>query len=609
MALLLGLYYTVLEREKMHRFNRFYLLAALVTSLVLPFIAIPVYVAAAPGQVQAIIQEPLQEINQVQLQESPQPVVAQPTNYIAYAIWTVYAIITALLAVRFIANIRKLLLLKSNNKNIAYSNATLVLVNADIRPYTFLANIYINKKDYKNRLIEPELFTHELAHVQQGHTLDILFIETLKVLFWFNPLLYLYKRAIQLNHEFLADENTIQKLDLNIPAYQQLLLSKAIPANSFALASSINFSLTKKRFTMMTKTTSKSKSVVLKVAILPALALLIYTISAETVAKQPEWQQVQNGTALKDSTEFKYQRDLYYSNVQILINDKANGIYINKPFEKLTENEKWRYSFSLPDKKYQPKMVPATEFEKFTDKQLYYITIDGNPADNATLAKYTRSDFVNYTVYIKAEEMLTEERPQKFEYYLETAPYFKNKHPKETWGHYPGSIFELNITKIYKDGKVIAPAPDKTPVTEGEYFKGVRFIEYDKEGGKIILDKLYEELTPEDKKRFMPMMFIPKPPVKQSPTATEIKDFLNAEKYAIWIDGKNVPNSELKNYSRTNIAYFTGSVILKHARTKKHPQPFQYWFYTHKYFDAHKMGEVKRHYGGDTITMWLNKAQ
>jgi beta-lactamase regulating signal transducer with metallopeptidase domain len=72
-----------------------------------------------------------------------------------------------------------------------------------------LNTIFINQDDYHNRKIE-ELYTHELIHVTKKHSIDILIIETLKVLFWFNPIFIFYKRAIQLNHEFLADEKVVK---------------------------------------------------------------------------------------------------------------------------------------------------------------------------------------------------------------------------------------------------------------------------------------------------------------------------------------------------------------------------------------------------------------
>ena len=98
---------------------------------------------------------------------------------------------------------------------------------------------------------------HEQAHASQKHTADILFIEVLKVVFWFNPLFYLYKKEIKLNHEFLADRAVLKK-GLDASVYKELLLSFSSNQNNLSLVNAINYSSIKKRFTVMKKQTSKT---------------------------------------------------------------------------------------------------------------------------------------------------------------------------------------------------------------------------------------------------------------------------------------------------------------------------------------------------------------
>ncbi len=150
-----------------------------------------------------------------------------------------------------------------SNPIVKYKNANLVLVDEKTLPHTFLNSIFINFDDYNNRNIEDELYTHELVHVTQKHTLDILFIEFLKVIFWFNPLFILYKKAIQLNHEFLADEEIVKTYN-NVPFYQNLLLQKSSEQQTIYLASNLNYLVTKKRLIMMTKSTSQKIAVLEK---------------------------------------------------------------------------------------------------------------------------------------------------------------------------------------------------------------------------------------------------------------------------------------------------------------------------------------------------------
>lgn len=276
MAVLLGLYYLLLEREKMHRFNRFYLLGALLISLVIPFITIPVYVEAA-----ALPPASLQIAQSSDVISTPIP----ETNYGVYAIGTVYMLVTAALLIRFITNLLAFRRKIKANATVNYHGAKLVLLAEEIAPHTFLNFIFINKFKHQKGMIEQELYTHELVHAHQKHTADIIFIEMIKTLFWFNPLLYCYKKAIQLNHEFLADDAVV-KVTNDTAYYQELLLQTASTGYSASLASSLNFSLTKKRFTMMARSTSKTKKAILQGAILPVICTLATFMCMETVAQQ-----------------------------------------------------------------------------------------------------------------------------------------------------------------------------------------------------------------------------------------------------------------------------------------------------------------------------------
>ena len=94
---------------------------------------------------------------------------------------------------------------------------------------------------------------------------------------------------------------------------------------------------------------------------------------------------------------------------------------------------------------------------------------------------------------------------------------------------------------------------------------------------------------------------------KKSPTKKELEGFKDSKKYAIWINDVHVPNKYLNNYNTNDIAAFGGSVVLKNARSKKFPQPFQYWFFTQKYYDDKNMGEQAKKYSNDTVEIWRKK--
>lgn len=275
---LLLIYQVFLEKEKMHRFNRFYLLAALIFSLAVPFISFRNPAPAVVGTASIVLEE-LVIGNSLSS--------TQQLSYFDYSfiLWGIYGLISLVLLIRFARNILFFIKKVGHSETLNYQDATLVLIPEKVLPHTFLNYIFINRDEYRNRTIENELYTHELAHIKQRHTLDIIIIELLKIAFWFNPILPYYKKAIQLNHEFLADENVINTHH-NVAPYQNLLLKKASGAQGFALASNLNFSITKKRLLMMTKTTSYTKAIFLKTAIVPTFAGLTLLLCAQSGAQQ-----------------------------------------------------------------------------------------------------------------------------------------------------------------------------------------------------------------------------------------------------------------------------------------------------------------------------------
>ena len=323
LLVLLAVYYLFLEKEKIHVFNRFYLLFSLVFSMVLPFITIEV--------IQKIPQPAVNPGNIQILQGSA--VLLEETNYLAIGLWSLYAVVTLVLAIRFLSNINTISTKMKSNTSIDYKNAKLVLVPEKTLPHTFLNTIFINETEYNNREIEAELYTHELTHVTQKHTLDILFIELLKTVFWFNPIFIFYKKAIQLNHEFLADEKVVISYN-NVPFYQSLLLSKANENRPFYLASNLNYLITKKRLLMMTKTTSKTEALLKKALLMPIIATLLFLLCTKVVAQE---------TNVKKETTPKKSENLfktYYDKTTFKIKDEKGKIASEKKYNELTPIEK-----------------------------------------------------------------------------------------------------------------------------------------------------------------------------------------------------------------------------------------------------------------------------
>ena len=419
LTLFLAAYHLLLEKEKMHNFNRFYLLGSILISLLIPFLSFE------------IIQEIPVEVSETVMVEGLIPsqavFVEEETSVLPLIIWSLYGLITFGFFIRFGKNLLELISKTKSNPTVKYQNANLVLLDEKVLPHTFWNSIFINFDDYNSRNIEDELYTHELVHVTQKHTFDILFIETLKTVFWFNPLFYFYKKAIQLNHEFLADEEVIKSCD-NVPFYQTLLLQKN-SINHVFLTSNLNYQVTKKRLIMMTKNTSKTLAFLKKVAILPILVGMIYFFCIEIVAQEKTSNPIEKKSTNTETEKDKI-RDSYYSNVRVILKDLRKNISIDKMYEELSLEEKREYLSWVPDMMIE-KEIPEPLFEKMKTKNMA-IWINHKLTTKEEIQKYKRTDFSHYTYSFVHKNARSKRFPQEYQYTLYTKKYFdenlKNSH-------------------------------------------------------------------------------------------------------------------------------------------------------------------------------------
>lgn len=144
----------------------------------------------------------------------------------------------------------------------------------------------MSKADYNDPVVREALLTHELSHVRQKHSWDILFVEALQIFCWINPTLYLYKKVIQLNHELLADDAVIHTHG-NIRGYQHLLLDKIQQPTIIPLTSSFNYFITKKRLAMMTKQPNHKRIACLQLALMPLFGCTVLLFAGRAYAQIP----------------------------------------------------------------------------------------------------------------------------------------------------------------------------------------------------------------------------------------------------------------------------------------------------------------------------------
>jgi len=268
-------YKLALENISWHHFKRFYLLGSIVVSAIIPLIMIRVTHVEIPS----IPLEPFIPSNPQNTQDLIYSSSIETSNKSIfewiYVIWTLYEVGVILMIYRFLKNLMSLRV--STNDTITKWNSLTIVRKKKLEvPCSFLRRIYL-----PSGLEVPEhILNHEKTHIDQRHSWDIIFIEVLLIVFWFHPLLYLYKYSIKLNHEFLADQ-AVLKNGFDLKAYQQSLLAYLERSKSSALVHTYNFPIIKKRFTIMKTNTHTYSGILRTLILIPIVATLVYSCGKE----------------------------------------------------------------------------------------------------------------------------------------------------------------------------------------------------------------------------------------------------------------------------------------------------------------------------------------
>ena len=420
LAILMLFYKIVLEPLNHHHFKRFYLLAALLTSAIIPFITFIKYVE--PTFDFGVYDPESMTTPPYFPAELPTITEEQPSTFLPTLLWTIYAIGVIIFSTRFILNLFKISSKIRKHQKVKTHVFINVLIEKLVIPHTFFNYIFLNKSAFENNDIPQEVLLHEQAHAKQKHSLDILFLEILQIIFWFNPLLYFIKKDIKLNHEFLADQQVL-KSGFNLKKYQNLLLKFSSNQKELALVNAINYSSIKKRLTIMNTQTSQRTKWLRSLLLLPVLALLLFSFSQtkeveksakpkinvasnanENLIKTPTLTINQNPLSLKlngKSTSLKNLRSDFINlfgkkDVELQINSKgksldysilekvtkaleglcksielSNGIKINEQTHKVSPNKD--YSFNVIEKKKitQDKQYPMLGMSVFKGDPIY----------------------------------------------------------------------------------------------------------------------------------------------------------------------------------------------------------------------------------------------
>jgi TonB family protein len=273
LSLLATIYVVFLRRETFFRLNRIFLLGSLFFSVLLPFLKFRIY-EPQPVMLSEVTVTPYRNVLEaVTIYGQDLSVTVEQTIISAtLLIWIYLAGLLLFLAILFYRVIRIIFVIRKNEVQKS-EHLKLVFLKNECSPFSFLNYVFISRP-LQNRDGYDRMMAHEIEHIKQGHSFDVLILEMLTAFQWFNPFMWMLRRAIRENHEFLADHAVLTS-GVNRGYYKKLLLNQ-FAGGQLVLSNNFNYSLIKNRIKMMSKIKSpKIAHVKIILGVLTAVALII----------------------------------------------------------------------------------------------------------------------------------------------------------------------------------------------------------------------------------------------------------------------------------------------------------------------------------------------
>jgi len=258
------LYYQLFLKDKtFHHYNRFYLLAVMLVSLLLPLLKVSYFTVEVNSDIYLLINT---------LKNSNSNTIGYDFSYFKI-IAVGFGLLSVFFLTKFAIGIAKISGFKNHFPKEEIEGINFYRTNLDNAPFSYFRNLFWKNSILIQSDLGKQILKHEMVHIEQKHTLDKIFIETIKSIFWFNPFFYLIHKEIHLIHEYLADKKAVKQSDTK--AFAQMLLAshfsgEMLPATSPFLSSNL-----KKRLKML-KTPKTKFSYARRIFALPLLFVIAF---------------------------------------------------------------------------------------------------------------------------------------------------------------------------------------------------------------------------------------------------------------------------------------------------------------------------------------------
>jgi hypothetical protein len=263
-------YFVVLKNSTYFVLNRIYLLSGLFLSFIIPFLRFSIFSGQSVTIFETInidLIEP--DLGFFQLQNLTDEI--NTINYKAI-LSVIYFTGISILFFRLLFSIIRINRIKKDSVIQQADKIKIFRMNGDL-PFSFINTVFLPKNGCHSTIIN-----HEIAHIKQFHWIDLVFTEIALLLLWFNPFIFLYKQAIKLQHEYLADNEVIEN-NLRIEDYLNCMLKQVQKIRSISFVSQFYCKTIKKRIIMITKNKTPKRYLWLYFLILPLICILLFAFS------------------------------------------------------------------------------------------------------------------------------------------------------------------------------------------------------------------------------------------------------------------------------------------------------------------------------------------
>ena len=279
-------YRLLLSKETFHRVNRVVLLSTALLSFILPLCVITTHQTVVLDAV------PMVSVGNVQMEMATDE---QPAQW-QYVIPLLYIIGVVVVLSHTLLSVWRVLMLVRRSERIPQADGTtLCVVPDEVPPFSFCSFIVMNRNDYN--IGDSAILAHERGHIRQHHSCDVLLVDLLTALQWFNPAMWMLRADLRAIHEYEADGAVLSQ-GINARQYQYLLITKAASIGGYSIANGISHSTLKNRITMMLQKKSPRSRFMKLLALVPIVGIAL-ALNAETVNdyvyQQPQKKVVKKG--------------------------------------------------------------------------------------------------------------------------------------------------------------------------------------------------------------------------------------------------------------------------------------------------------------------------